>query len=251
MRLEKLAKRRRFAAGFTVAWLAVMACGSTAMAQNDPHMFAAYFDCDAEAALRQDEIMRTRSRPIFDAAVDSGEIFAWGWMVHEAGGDWRRVQFVIGNGLPEVLAAQQRLDRETRERQGARGPACEPSDAYLWKPVTGNTGSKRRGTQGFSTYYACELTRHEHVDELARRMLAPVLGQLVEDGVLVSWGWQARVVGGDYSRMLTMTSVDDAALAVATRKLSGLGRADPLFNLINEFCPRQVSYIWDLTIDKR
>lgn len=245
------ARLPRLSLGFIAFW-AVLAGSSHAQTQRaEPHMFAQYFACGEATAVRQDEIVRTVHKPIMDDAVSKAEITGWGWMVHEAGGQWRRVHFVMASGLSEVLAAQQRLSKQVSAKQSPNDPACEAIDAYVWKRLTGNAGTKTRGTQGFSTYYTCALNREPQVDALMQRVLNPMFSQLVADGDLVSWGWQARVVGGEHNRMLTMTSPSDAALVAARRKLNDLIAAEPLSSLLNEFCPAQVSYTWELAVDKR
>jgi hypothetical protein len=53
----------------------------------------------------------------------------------------------------------------------------------------------------YATYFYCDPTGEERVDEIVKTINAPVYDQMVKDGVITGWGWLAHHTGGKWRRI--------------------------------------------------
>ena len=222
------------------------------------YAYATYFVCSPDGESRADEIITSSFKPNYDAAVEQGDISSWSWMQHYVGGYWRRVLVVTAGDMDSLLDASGALgeiiEDQTPEAGRAFSAICSSHEDYIWETVPGvSTGATAgsRGNVGFTTYLECNMNEEERADELVRDVIGPVYDRYVGDGGLSTWNWLAHNVGGEYRRILTMTSSDHKTM-MKTRAaiLSEFDdrRLERAANEFNEICGEHQDYMWDILI---
>ena len=95
------------------------------------------------------------------------------------------------------------------------------------------------------------MNEEDRADELVRDVFGPVYDRYVREGGLSTWNWLAHNVGGEYRRILTMTSSDHKTM-MKTRAaiLSEFDdrRLERAANEFNEICDEHQDYMWDILI---
>lgn len=213
---------------------------------SDSYIYATYYYCDLNQQDDADRLVAQDFGPLYDQAVDSGEITDWGWLSHHTGGRWRRVFYFSADSVDALLNAQASLAEREDQRANERfNDACGSHDDYIWHSLRSGGASDAAGAVRLSTYYVCDIAREDRADEIFDAALAPIYDTLVRDGLISSWGWNEHVVGGVYRRFATMTadgwpqifSAIDAYVAGASA--SELGRE------IYEICNSHADYMWN------
>lgn len=240
---------RRFSTALAAFLLLLGPAGTVAAQDKEIYTYATYHYCDVDKQDRADQIVEQVDKPLLDAAVAAGRLTAWGWMAHHTGGKWRRVQFSQASSLDGLLAAQQSMNDQAEATAKGKalgkefGAACRSHDDYIWRGVAGTIGA--RGKAGFSVYYVCDSSRESQVDELVKRVYAPMFDKLVAEGKLTSWGWMEHIVGAEYRRLSTMTAKDVPTLLAARAAIVAAFRDDPLASVIDEVCGSHADYLWE------
>lgn len=229
--------------------------GAAASAQDkqpERYIYSTYHYCDFSKQDRADELYMQSQKPANDAAFKDGTIAAYGWLAHNTGGKWRRVDYFVANSVQGLLDAQKKLNDQSDSDAKAKkafqefGSICSAHDDYIWRAVAGNMGTAPRGGASFSTYYVCDQGREDQADELVKKSLAPILEKMVAEGKLVSWGWNEHIVGGEYRRLATMSSADVKTLMEARGALVEALEGNAAGDLLNEICPSHSDYIWEI-----
>lgn len=99
----------------------------------------------------------------------------------------------------------------------------------------------------YATYFICDPAGEARADEIIARNFKPHYDTAVEAGNLLSWGWLAHFVGGDWRRalILSASSMDDLLDAsgalgeIIEETTPEAGRA------FTEVCSTHVDYIWE------
>lgn len=243
---------------FMLAGLAALSVSALAQEEEGPSMFtyATYFYCDVAGQERADEIVKSAEAPVYDKLVEEGKMSSWGWLAHQTGGKWRRLQYHQAPSVEALLDAQEemgkRLDSSMDEALGTElGKICNAHDDYIWAVEAGSAGDSR-GAVSFSVYYQCTESKEERADEIFKNDFAPLLNKYVAAGKLASWGWQSHWVGGKYRRLQTMTAANHKALLKARGELLdemyAEGNAAGLE--FTEICGSHSDYMWDIQLEK-
>ena len=232
-----------------------------ALAQDDeqpkPYTYATYLYCDVGKEEAADKAME-RFAPVMDKLVDDGAIDAWGWMSHHTGGQWRRIRWHQSDSVIGALEALDTMQAALEEAFGADdtgnaeiSDACPRHDDYLWQVVDGTWGDER-GEVGFSVYFMCDITREGRADEIMVERGKPFLDKMVDDGKLLSWGWQTHVIGGKVRKLQTMTAKDLPTLLAARAESIELMYPDDsaMGQEFAEICGSHVDYIWNNKLGK-
>lgn len=234
--------------------LAAACCLAAPAQAADAYIYATYFNCDVTQQERADEIVEKVDKPFWDAAVADGTIQAWGWLAHHTGGKWRRAQYYMAPSMEALFAAQDKIgdqiDAKDPKAGKEFGKICNSHDDYIWKRVAGNVGDGPRGNVAFSTYHVCEMTREQEADQLVQKVFAPVYDKMVADGLLVSWGFNEHIVGGQYRRLDTMSAKDLPTLMKARTAIVAALEDDKLGNTYSDICGSHSDYIWDIKFAK-
>ncbi len=63
---------------------------------------------------------------------------------------------------------------------------------------------KEEGPSSFTyaSYFYCDVTGQERVDEIVKSTYAPVYDQMVKEAKISNWGWLAHHTGGKWKRIL-------------------------------------------------
>ena len=242
--------------------LALTLTAGTTLAQDQgarPNfVYATYFICAPEGESRADEIISTSFKPHYDAAVEQGDILAWSWMQHFVGGTWRRVLVIVTGDMDSLLIASGALGEIISDRTPEAGRAfseiCSSHEDYIWQtdPALGMSGiTQERGSAGLSVYMKCDINGEERADKLVKDTLAPLYNQHVGEGQLTSWNWLKHNIGGEYRRLLIMTSADHKSLmksrAAILDKLEDR-KLDRAATELNKICPAHQDYLWDILL---
>jgi hypothetical protein len=224
-----------------------------ASAQDKPadvFIYSTYHSCDFSKQDRADELFNQSQKPQFEAAIKDGSVTSYGWMAHNTGGQWRRVDYFTAASVQGLLDAQKKMadqeDAKAKKAFAEFGGICSSHDDYIWRRVAGNAGSVARGGASFSTYYVCDQGREDQADALVTSSLAPIFEKLVTDGKLKSWGWNEHIVGGEYRRLATMSAADVKSLMEARGALVEALEDNPAGDMLTEICPTHTDYIWEI-----
>ena len=213
-------------------------------------VYSTYHNCDFSKQDRADELFDQSQKPQFEAAIKDGSVTSYGWMAHNTGGQWRRVDYFTAGSVQALLDAQKKMaaeeDAKAKKASAEFGGICSSHDDYIWRRVAGNIGSVARGGASFSTYYVCDQGREDQADALVKSSLAPIFEKMVTDGKLKSWGWNEHIVGGEYRRLATMSATDVKSLMEARGALVEALEDNPAGDMLTEICPTHTDYIWEI-----
>lgn len=230
----------------------------TALAQDEEetpvsYSYATYHYCDTAKQERMDEIVAEIHAPIYNKAVEDGEITGWGWLAHATGGKWRRVQVHAAPSLDALLDALESINGKIREADEEAwveaGQICNSHDDYIWQTQAG-TGLTNRGKVGFSVYYVCDEALEDQADEIVKNEIGAILDRYVAEDKFATWGWLSHWVGGKYRRLQTMTAADHKSLLAARNELIEdlYGEEGAPGRKFTEICGSHADYMWDIQI---
>ena len=223
----------------------------------DNYIYATYFYCKVSAQEQADELIKANSVPVYDAAVADGTINNWGWLAHQTGGKWRRIQYHGSDSIAGLLAAQksigEKIDAAGGDEDNTFGKICGAHDDYIWKSEAGGSAETKRGSVGISVYHVCNIAKEKRSDEIVKNVFAPIYDKAVADGKITSWGWSSHVIGGKYRRLGTLTGENFADLLKAQGEILKAIYGDGDNAEANEFvniCTSHADYLWDIQHEK-
>ncbi|RMF58796.1 MAG: hypothetical protein D6746_09195, partial [Bacteroidetes bacterium] len=189
-----------------IVGLAILAATSlTAQESQNPWIFSTYYQCDNTQEAVADRLVGELGE-VFDAQVSSGNLMTWGWISHHVGGPWRRALYFIAADADKLLGARDAVIQEIQGAHAALGQAfnqiCPDHEDYIWQNLAGSDApealAEDRQQAGMSTYFVCDVSREDRADELLQTAIAPVLDEMVTQGLIGGWSWNAHRVGGDF-----------------------------------------------------
>ena len=98
----------------------------------------------------------------------------------------------------------------------------------------------------YSTYFVCDITRQEEVDEVVDSVLAPLWDAAVTGGEISAWGWLEHHTGGPWRRALYTVGGDRDALMATLDGLNGTVGEDEAAALFGEICNSHSDYLWKM-----
>lgn len=214
-------------------------------------LVAQYYNCATADEGEADFIMNNVFAPILQAHVDAGDIDSWGWVEHQAGGEWRRIATLTAEDHSTVLTQWGVISGEIEEEHpGANhrfNEICGDHDDYLWEATASSDGTDPGVTPEawISTYFVCDQSTETRADELLAAM-APAFDPHIAAGHISGWSWYTHVVGGEFRRLLTVAGAD-AVAAVTGREMVTDDMAANYADELSEFtsiCPSHVDYLW-------
>lgn len=118
-----------------------MEAGSAPSEDAGQAMFSVYFICEETREGRADEIVKSAFAPIFDRYVKEGKLTSWGWLSHQVGGKYRRIQTLAAKDVKSVLKARNEILEEIYPEDSATGEEftsiCGSHSDYIWMKVAG------------------------------------------------------------------------------------------------------------------
>lgn len=216
---------------------------------EQPYIYATYYYCDVTRQEQVDQLVM-RDRGVLDDVLRDGSITGWGWLAHNTGGRWRRLQYFSATSVEALLDAgdkiQAALNANRRQQFGA---ICNAHDDYIWHGIASSSPAAARGKVSLSTYFNCDQSKAARADEIVRTVIAPVYNAHVGDGMLRSWGWNEHLVGGEFRRLATVTADDWGTLMRTRETLIAALANDPLANELFEICSSHADYMWDIQME--
>ena len=108
---------------------------------------------------------------------------------------------------------------------------------------------KEEGPSSFTyaSYFYCDVTGQERVDEIVKSTYAPVYDQMVKEDEISGWGWLAHHTGGKWKRILYHQAPSVEALLDAQEEMGKRFDASVDESLNTEFgkiCNTHDDYIW-------
>jgi hypothetical protein len=240
-----------------VGVLAVLALAAIPATAADPtaYTLATYYRCNETTEDRADAIFKESIEPLLKKQLEAGRFTAFGWSKHWLGGEWRRVEYLVGTDLDKLLDGRQaHIDALTTQQKKASDEfsgICTSHDDYLWSALASSQApgevARTRGAYGVSTYYECS-SHEDEADAIVKAAYAPVLNQHVKDAKLVSWIWLRHMMGGKYRRALVLDTGDYKAAAKYWPVLGeALDQAAPAMAArFGEICHSHADYIWEM-----
>lgn len=235
--------------------------GGLAVAQDEEsYVFAAYYVCDQNREGWSDKVTEHFLGPVYDRHVQEGHLNGWGRMAHNAGGEWRRLEYMASNDLNALLDTRDAIIEEMLSDAADVGQEltsmCPDHDDYIWQRITGSGSVSdqlvNRPPAAYSTYFVCDVSRQQRADEIMEQAYAPALNRLLQEGKLKGWTWFGHVLGGEYRRLLAYLGDDHKALIAAVEEYSSqVRRENP--SLSSEFsaiCNSHTDYLWDNVISR-
>jgi hypothetical protein len=231
-----------------------------AAAQEEPEsiVFAAYYRCDQSREARTDTIYDEVIAPLWQKQVDAGLLTTFGWARHWAGGEWRRLSYIIGTDLDAMVEAREAYIAEVlsdhADEARAFNSICPSHDDYIWYRVAGSQPpeelAQERPAVGLTSYMICD--DEAAADELIQTAFAPIMNKHVEDGDISSWAWLEHNVGGVYRRALVLDAAGYKEILNYWNKLfEDIGAEHPeLLRKYGEACVSHADYIWDLSANQ-
>jgi hypothetical protein len=241
---------------FVCAFVCSLAVPAVRAQEATSFVFGTYYRCSEATEDRADAIFKEAMGPILDKHVKAGHLTAYGWSRHWMGGEWRRLEYLIGGDLGAMVDARDAYIDELVKQHAALNKEfstiCSSHDDYIWvagaTSQTPETVGRERPAVGTTTYFQCD-SREGEADAIVKTAFAPVLSQHVKEGKIASWTWLEHVAGGKYRRALVTDGPSHKAAIAYWKSLSdALEASQPeLSRQFTEICPSHSDYIWDLS----
>jgi hypothetical protein len=125
--------------------------------------------------------------------------------------------------------------------------------ALLFLPAIAGAQEEEQTTFVYGTYFECDTSKQERVDDLVNSAWAPAYDAAVEAGTISSWGWLAHHTGGKWRRLLYYSAPSlDALFAASDAITPRIEKAHPSAGQIfNESCSAHDDYIWTMGTGSR
>ena len=100
----------------------------------------------------------------------------------------------------------------------------------------------------YATYFVCDVSKQDRVDDIVNNAYAPAYDAAVEAGTISSWGWLAHHTGNQWRRLLYYSAPSVDALFAAPDAINPtIDKAHPSANLVfGEICNEHEDYIWQV-----
>lgn len=214
-------------------------------------LIAQYYRCDTADEDEADFIMNTVFAPILDRHVEAGEITAWGWVDHAAGGAWRRIATLTAPDRTAALNSWARINEELQdEHPGAThrfNEICGSHDDYFWNLDAASEGTDPGVTPEawISTYWVCNQAREARADEI-QQQLATVYDKHVAAGNISGWSWYSHDVGGRFRRLMTVAGSDFPGILAARDMIIDELQSEHAEAMaeFGSICSNHVDYLW-------
>lgn len=100
----------------------------------------------------------------------------------------------------------------------------------------------------YATYFYCDVTGQDRVDEIVKTVNAPVYDQMVKEGAITGWGWLAHHTGGKWRRIQYYQAPSVAGLLDAQEEMNKRFSAldDDGDMEFGKICKAHEDYIWEV-----
>ena len=100
----------------------------------------------------------------------------------------------------------------------------------------------------YATYLYCDASKEGEMDKQVAEFEAPIMDQLVKDGVMSRWGWMRHHTGGQWRRIrwFGADSVQAAIAAIDAMGAAMEAAAEENDSPQSDACPKHEDYIWEV-----
>lgn len=234
-----------------------LACTSvSSLAQ--PYVLASYRQCDEAKMNQADALIENILGPVIDKHVAAGDIDAWGYWVHRAGGNWSRLTALVSDNIDDLLNGQEATIASLSEGSTALATRefleiCPTHEDYIWSVDASSAQIsdlvKIEGPANYSIYYQCDLGEAERISELVE-LFTPEMNAFVEEGLFDSWMWGSHIIGSDYNYVGSWRGSSHGELVSAIGQISQrMSKKFPKeFREFFKICSSNSDYLWDVKI---
>ena len=120
----------------------------------------------------------------------------------------------------------------------------------LCVPALADAQEEEQKTFVYATYFECDTSRQEIVDEVVKYVWAPAYDAAVEAGTISQWGWLAHHTGGKIRRLFYYAAPSIAELMDAPDAVTpGIQKSNPgASQVFSEICNAHEDYIWQVGV---
>jgi hypothetical protein len=239
----------------SVAFAVALIAGAASAQEVTTYVLGTYYRCNQATEDQADAIYKETVAPLVKKQIDAGHLVASGWGRHWLGGEWRRLEYVMGTDLGTMVDARQAVITELMGAQKKAGDdfsaVCPSHDDYIWSTVASSqspdAAGRARAKVAFSTYFVCD-SREKEADAIVKTAFAPVLNAQAKEGKISSWSWLEHFAGGKYRRLLVIDGADHKSLLNYWNAFDkALFDAQPeLAQRFFDICDSHTDYIWDV-----
>jgi hypothetical protein len=104
-------------------------------------------------------------------------------------------------------------------RPGMKAISMIAAFACLGVAAPGSAQDDEGGSFIYATYYYCDVTQQERVDEIVGNLDKPIYDAAVDDGTILAWGWLVHHTGGKWRRAQYHRAPSLAALLASQEKI--------------------------------
>lgn len=239
----------------TSAFAVGLIAGAVSAQEATTYVVGTYYRCSEATEARADAIYKETVAPLVKKQIDAGRLVASGWDRHWLGGEWRRLEYVVGTDLGAMVDARQAVIAELMGAQAKAGDEfsaiCPSHDDYIWSSVASSQApgavALERAKVAISTYFVCD-SREKEADAIVKTTFAPILNAQVKAGKISSWNWLEHFAGGKYRRLLVADGADHKSILNYWNAFDKtLFAAQPeLAQRFFDICDSHTDYVWDL-----
>ena len=123
----------------------------------------------------------------------------------------------------------------------------------LCLPAVAGAQEDEQTTFVYGTYFECDTSKQERVDDVVKSAMAPAYDAAVEAGTISSWGWLAHHTGGKWRRLMYYSAPSIDALFAAPDVINPkIEEAHPTASqIVSEVCSSHDDYIWQVGTGSR
>lgn len=113
-------------------------------------------------------------------------------------------------------------------------------------PANAQAPAPEADSYTYGTYFYCDVTQQDRVDEIAAKLNKPIYDAGVADGSITAWGWLAHHTGGKWRRADYVMAPSLPALLSASEKFNDQAEAKnkAMNDEMGKICNSHDDYIW-------
>lgn len=179
-------------------------------------VYEAYYSVDGGGLEEWNRQYREYSVPVLEALVEEGLITGFGQARHHTGGDDYNIRFVVrtsdwaslGEFWGEYIPRLQEATPAAEWAAGARNVAKHRDEIWDIETVRFGEGEDDDVSHMYAASYLVNFEDMSEWNDIVSQVLAPVLDEAMQEGILVGWVELGHNTGGPHNKKL-LYFVDD------------------------------------------
>lgn len=219
---------------------------------------ATYYECDVLREAQADNLVENIIGPAIEKHIEAGDVSAWGYWTHRAGGNWSRIFAGVYPDIESLMTGRDAIIAKLS--QGAVASAtrefldiCPSHKDYFWSIDAASAPIddlvREEGMANYSSYYTCDMSRSERLAEIIA-LASPEMNAAVTDGLLDSWMWGGHIMGGPETHVFSYRGASHASLLTGIHQLQSrlFAKHPDETREFAEICSTHQDYLWDIKI---